>query len=376
MLLPALVFLALAAFIAAMLGIPLAGPAAGVHLALAAGAMPLIFAAMSHFIPVLTRTRAAPATLAGVPLLGVLGGMLAVVALGVPGTQWAQHGGALFAVIAASALLQWSRLRRAGMLGRPHPCLAWYEVALACLIAALLAILASATWPEQTVALRRLHLHLNTLGFIGMTALGTLAVLVPTVAGRADPEAATHLRRGLPWAAGGTVLVAVGAAWLPPLAALGAAVWAVPLARMGHAWLRCYRAELFTAHGAAPLLGAAFAGLVVSLLLGAAAVAVPTLNPLGTFVAGFLFPLVSGAATQLLPVWLRPGVQDAWHAALRERLGRHAGLRALLLILAGVLAGTGQTWGLWLGAATLAWFVAHVLATLLHAGIPHERHLS
>lgn len=376
MLLPALVFLALAAFLAAVLGIPLAGRAAGVHLALAAGAMPLIFAAMSHFIPVLTRTRAAPAALAGVPLLGATGGLLAVAAIGLPDTLWAQHAGALFALVAASALLIWSRLRRAGMLGRPHACLAWYEAALACLIVALLAILASAVWPAQTLALRRLHLHLNTLGFIGMTALGTLAVLLPTVIGRPDPEAATHLRRGLPWAAGGTVLVAAGAAWFAPLAALGAAAWAVPLARMGHAWQRRYRAELFAAHGAAPLLGAAFMGLVVSLLLGAAAVVVPTLNPLAAFVAGFLFPLVSGAATQLLPVWLRPGVQDAWHAALRGRLGRHAGLRALSFGLAGVLAGTGYAWALWLAAAALAWFLAHALGTLLHAGIPHERHPS
>ncbi|MEW5967190.1 MAG: hypothetical protein AB1720_09405 [Pseudomonadota bacterium] len=369
MLLPALVFLALAAFLAAVLGIPLAGRAAGAHLALAAGAMPLIFAAMSHFIPVLTRTRAAPAALAGVPLLGATGGALAVAAIGLPDALWAQHAGALFALVAASALLIWSRLRRAGMLGRPHACLAWYEAALACLIVALLAILASAVWPAQTLALRRLHLHLNTLGFIGMTALGTLAVLLPTVIGRPDPEAATHLRRGLPWAAGGTVLVAAGAAWFAPLAALGAAAWAVPLARMGHAWQRRYRAELFAAHGAAPLLGAAFMGLVVSLLLGAAAVVVPTLNPLAAFVAGFLFPLVSGAATQLLPVWLRPGVQDAWHAALRGRLGRHAGLRALSFGLAGVLAGTGYAWALWLAAAALAWFLAH-------AGIPHERHPS
>jgi hypothetical protein len=82
---------------------------------------------------------------------------------------------------------------------------------------------------------------------------------------------------------------------------------------------------------------------------------------------------VSGASSQLLPVWLRPGVQGDWHADLRSRLGRHAGLRALLFGLAGVLAGTGHAWGLGLGAATLAWFLAQALAALLHAGLPHER---
>ena len=43
------------------------------------------------------------------------------------------------------------------MLGRPHPGLAWYEAALACLVLALLAILASAIWPQQTIALMETH---------------------------------------------------------------------------------------------------------------------------------------------------------------------------------------------------------------------------
>ena len=62
--LPALVSLALAAFAAALLGLLHAGRAATLHLVLAVGAMPLIFGAMSHFIPVLTRSRTAPAGLA------------------------------------------------------------------------------------------------------------------------------------------------------------------------------------------------------------------------------------------------------------------------------------------------------------------------
>lgn len=120
---------------------------------LAVGATPLIFGAMSHFIPVLTRTRTATAGLLGIPVLALAGGALAV--------------------IAASALLVWHR--RAGMLGRPHPCLAWYETALACLVLALVAILASVFWPQQAMALRRLHLHLNTLGFVGLPHSAPLA---------------------------------------------------------------------------------------------------------------------------------------------------------------------------------------------------------
>ena len=160
--------------------------------------MPLIFGAMSHFIPVLTRTRIATSGLLGIPVVALAGGALAVAALSLPGLFWGRYAGALLALAAAGALLVWSRRRRAGMLGRPHPCLAWYDAALVCLVLALLAILASAIWPQQTIALHRLHLHLNTLGFVGLTAVSTLAVLLPTVAGRPDPQVGPRLRRDLP----------------------------------------------------------------------------------------------------------------------------------------------------------------------------------
>jgi hypothetical protein len=372
--LPALVSLALAAFAAALLGSLHAGRAATLHLVLAVGAMPLIFGAMSHFIPVLTRTRIAPAGLAGLPILALAGGILVVAALSLPGMAWARVAGAFLAAAAASALLAWSRRRRAGMLGRPHPGLAWYEAALACLVFALLAIFASAIWPQQWPALRRLHLHLNTLGFIGMTAFGTLAVLMPTVTGRSDQEAGQRLRRDLPWAVAGTVLVAGGAAWFAPLAGIGGALWAIPLVRLAAAWLRLYRAEIFALHGAAPLLTAALAGFFLSLLYGAAAIAPAALAPTSVYVVSFLLPLVSGAASQLLPVWLRPGVQDDWHARLRGDLGRYGGVRAVSFCIGGIVSGTGREWGQLLGALTLLWFMLQAGAALVRQkGSSHKR---
>jgi len=378
MALPALVFLALVAFAAALLWSPHAGRAAALHLILAVGAMPLIFGAMSHFIPVLTRTRNAAAGLVSLPVLALAGGALAVGALSLADLSWGRYAGALLAGAAASALLVWSRRRRAGMLGRPHPCLDWYETALACLVLALLAILASAIWPQQTIALHRLHLHLNTLGFVGLTAVSTLAVLLPTVAGRPDPQVGPRLRRDLPWAVAGTLLVAFGSAWIGPLAWIGGALWAVPLVRLGASWMRLYRAEILALHGAAPLLAAALAGLAVSLILGAMApMAVaewlrPT-EPALAFVSGFMLPLVSGAASQLLPVWLRPGVQNHWHAKLRDSLGRYGGVRAMLFCLAGIAAGLGQPWGLLLGAATLIWFLLQTGTALLRSRLFQER---
>ena len=367
MALPALVLVALTAFAAALLWSPYAGRAAALHLMLAVGAMPLIFGAMSHFIPVLTRTRSAEAGLAGVPVLGLAGGVLVVGALGFSGMTWGQHAGALLGIGAASALFAWSRRRRAMMLGPPHPCLAWYEAALACLVLALVAILLSAIWPQQTIALRRLHLHLNTLGFIGLTAVSTLAVLLPTVAGKPDAGAGPRLRRDLPFALGGTLLVAVGAAWFGVLAWLGAALWAVPLLRLGAGWLRLYRRQILAPHGAAPLLAAALAGFAISLLFGAAAAAWPGSTPTSAFVAGFLLPLVSGAASQLLPVWLRPGVQSDWHAGLRRSLGRYGGLRAMLFAISGIVAASGHEWGLLLAAAALLWFMLQTAVALARA---------
>jgi hypothetical protein len=330
---------------------------------------------------VLTRTRTAPSGLSGLPILALAGGALAVGALSLPGLFWGRYAGALLALAAAGALLAWSRHRRAAMLGRPHPCLAWYDAALACLVLALLAILASAIWPQQTIALYRLHLHLNTLGFVGLTAVSTLAVLLPTVAGRPDPQVGPRLARDLPWAIAGTLLVAAGAAWFGPLAWIGGALWAVPLLRLGASWLRLYRAEILALHGAAPLLAAALIGLTLSMVLGAmssipAAGAFRATEPALAFVSGFMLPLVSGAASQLLPVWLRPGMQSSWHAGLRGRLGRYGGVRAVLFCLGGIAAGTSHEWGLLLGAATLIWFLLQAGAALLQAFVIQKRNPS
>jgi hypothetical protein len=292
---------------------------------------------------------------------------MAVAAFSIPGMVWGWQAGAILAIAAAAALLAWSRRRRRVMVGRPHPCLAWYETALACLALALLAILAGAVWPQQFSALRRFHLHLNTLGFIGLTAVSTLAVLMPTVIGRPDPEAGQRLRRDLPWATAGTLLTAIGSAWLPLLAWLGGALWAMVLLRLGTTWLRLYRAEVLALHGPAPLLATALAGLALSLLTGAMRFTGGVLDPAAIFVAGFLLPLVSGAASQLLPVWLRPGVQTAWHAGLRRSLGRFGGIRAVLFFIGGMAAGMGMGWGLLLGAATLIWFLLQAAKALFQS---------
>ena len=336
-------------------------PAAHIHLALAAGVMPLILAAMSHFVPVLTRSATPAAGVQLIPLLALAAGALAVFSFIAP--NQAYYFAALLALAAVAAFAGWIVKRGRSALGNPHPCLYWYLAAIACLMLALAAVAAMALWPEQRLTLKRLHLHLNTLGFIGLTAVATLQVLLPTAVGRPDPQAATRLRQDLKWALGGTLLISIGAAWLAPLAWLGTLLWALPVLRLGRAWFALFRAEIRQLHGTAPSLAAALAGFTAALLLGilhAAGVLRPS-DSGHAFVLAFLFPLVTGAVSQLLPVWLKPGPQTAWHDRIRQRLQWSGGIRGLLFLGGGLLIAGGWRGGMILAVAALTLFLLQLI---------------
>ena len=51
---------------------------------------------------------------------------------------------------------------------------------------------------------------------------------------------------------------------------------------------------------------------------------------------------------------------------LRSRLGRYGGARAVLFCLGGIAGGMGREWGLFLGAATLLWFMLQAVAALMY----------
>ena len=202
------------------------------HVALGLGILPLILAAMSHFVPVLTRSRATlPHTLSLVPLLAWLAAVLLIGSLSgdLPGPA-PRHLAFLLAFSATAALLVWIELRRRHTVGQPHPGLYWYVAALLCLGLALLAVPLMNVWPAHYRALRLLHLHLNLLGFVGLTALGTLQVLLPTTLTQPDPQAAQRLRPGadLKFALAGTLLIALGAAIAPLLSLPGVALYLIP----------------------------------------------------------------------------------------------------------------------------------------------------
>lgn len=362
----ALVLTAVASFAAAVF-LPWTFPlpqATHIHLALAAGVMPLIFGAMTHFVPVLTRSKSPHAGIRLIPVLMLASGALAVFSFAT--ASRAYYFSALLALVASAIFFRWITRSTSSPLNKPHPCLYWYLAALACLMLALAAVAAMMLWPEQRPALKRLHLHLNTLGFIGLTAIATLQVLLPTAVGRFDPQAATRLRQDLKWALGGTLLIATGAAWFMPLSWLGAAMWVIPLMHMGKAWLALYANEIRCLHGAAPSLAAALAGFAAVLLLGTlhAGGILGSVNTAHAFILAFLFPLVTGAASQLLAVWARPGQQTAWHTQVRQKLEMADGLRGALFLVGGLMLGLGWRGGLLLAMAALIVFLVQLALTI------------
>lgn len=327
------------------------------HIALALGILPLILAAMTYFIPVLTRSgAAAPRWLPLLPFASWLGGLILIFGFsGLLQLGPASHGAFLLAAVAALALLLWSWQRGRKTVGRPHPGLNWYLAALICLLLALLAVPLMSVWPAQRLALRLFHMHLNMLGFVGLTAIGTLQVLLPTAAGKPDPQAAQRLHKDLPPTFGGVLLIALGAAWLPPLALVGGLLYLLAPLRMLRDWLGNCRQLLLSRDGAAPALAAAALGLLIALGLGLAhgSGLIAGRPAIAAFIIGFLLPLVSAAATQLLPVWLRPGPQRDWHKQVRSALGWLAGPRSLLMLAAGLAIALEWRSGLWLLLASL-----------------------
>ena len=322
------------------------------HVAFAVGAMPLIHAAIAYFVPVLTRGNAGGAISRWPPLLALGGGCLAVAAFvqGFSGRLIA--AGAILASLAAASLATWGLWRLRNMVGRRHPGMDWYLAALGFLVIALAAALLGVWLPGMQPPLRLFHLHANLLGFIGLTALGTVQVLLPTCIGKADDEAVTRLRTDLRWAVFGALLISIGASGILPrplaaassvVAALGGVCYGAVVLRLLNAWRVRFGSVLFAAHGTQASLFAATVGLFVVTCLGFAHGATGQGGRSGVvgFVVAFLLPLVSGAVAQLLPVWLRPGPQGEWHAFLRRRLSRYSAARAWTLVAAGLWLATG-----------------------------------
>lgn len=361
-----LIGLTLAVLAAFLIGLSLQRPPVMAlrHVLFAAGVLPLILGAMLYFVPVLTRSMPAHGGILSIPP--------AALALGI-GVVFALSGVAdLLPLLAGVALLlvcieiAWMLHRRARVLGAPHPGIDWYVYALMALVLALAMIVSRAFWPEHWAAARTVHLHLNLFGFLGLTAVGTLRVLLPTALGETDSEAAPFLRRQLPVAAFGALAIAGGAAFSTPLAILGALTWlwtAVQLLRA----LGKGRWRRLTWHSAATSLAAAASGWTLLLLAGLAHAlgAVPSAGLFAVLVCAFLLPLVTGATGHLLPVWRWPGRATAAQLRMRRRLTQFSAVRVGAFWVSAAAGLAGLDYAFLPAALALAAYLVQVLAAFV-----------
>lgn len=350
----------LGALAATFLAVP---PAPTFHIAFAAGALPLIFGAIIHFVPVLTRTATPGRPIRALPLAGQLAGVVTPLALAGLLPAWSLHAAASVVALAALVLTFWIGRRLRATLGAPHPGARWYGAALLCLFFAVSLVPVWLAKPELRAVLRLFHLHLNTLGFIGLAALGTLPVLLPTALGQPDTSVGQRLRVDLPSAAAGAVLVAAGAAVGVWLAVAGALLMTWVMLRNFSAWRRAFGMRPIVGDGATAPLAAASAGFVSLLLLGIAhgVGAIAARPALAAYVALFLLPLVTGALTQLLPVWRHPGRDTPQRRQLRQRLASGGRFRALLFLAGGILLALDMALGWRLTVLGLLLFAAGLM---------------
>jgi len=315
-------------------------PLAVAHLAFAVGIVPLIFAAMSHFIPVLTRTGSPSLTIARLPGMAQMAGLLAVLAMQGSIPRWLLSLAAAVDLVLAGILLNWMASRARATLGSPHPGWRWYALALGCLMMALLAILLIDIWPAYWKPLRLFHLHFNTIGLVGLAALGTLPVLMPTALGKPDPDAGSWLRRRLWLVAGGALIVATGAAVVWAFAVPGAALILVAALGLLGQWIRRFGLKVLISDGVSASLLTATLGLLMTMVAGVVHGAGMMLTRPGLLAwgVGFLLPLVSGALSQLLPVWRWPGPVIPERLEMRKILASNGRWRSgLWLVSAGAL---------------------------------------
>lgn len=338
----ALPFLALSAVLALAGALALwatgrASPQVLAHLAFVIGVLPLILAAMGYFVPVLTRSGSPPRGLLLSPLLALAGGLLLVLVLGGQAPRFLLHPAAASVLLGALGTGGWALRRVRGMIGKRHPGIDWYLAALLCLALAVALVPVFDALPADRALLRIAHLHANLLGFIGLTAIGTLQVLVPTCAGRPDPQAVHRLRAHRLPAFGGVLLIVLGSALSPALGAIGAALLAWTVLAMLGGFHRALGDAVWQRDAATASLFAATAGLLGLLVIGVAHAFgwVAGRALLAAFIVAFLLPLVTGAATHLLPLWRRPGRTTEWHLAWRRRLGWMSLPRAWMLVLGG-----------------------------------------
>lgn len=329
----------------ASVGLTLSGagsPAAAAHLLFAVGIVPLIFGAITHFVGVLTRTGEAAAGIRALPFVAQGAGLVVVAAMLSVLPRWSLHAAAVMELALCLTLLAWVIGRARACIGSPHPGWRWYAAALSCFALALMLVLLAALFPALYLPFRLAHLHLNTLGFIGCAAFGTLPLLLPTALAQADSSAAHWLRQAFLPMLAAVLLISIGAGLSirePSLAiaasGLGATIQAAVAFSLLWRWSQNFSARVLWRDGITASLVLAVIGYLG--LLGAGLAHGVALLPAGPSVlawaCGFLLPLVTGALSQLLPVWRWPGPRLPRNASLRASMARNGQWRALCFLV-------------------------------------------
>lgn len=300
-----------------------------IHLLLLGAATNAILIWSTHFTAAVLRAPT-PATRRpeAARLAALNAGILAVLVGGTTGPGWlgvagaTAVAGAVFAHLGALAV----RLRRA-LPARFSVTVHYYLAAGVALLVGIpvggwMLVVDDAARPRLLL----FHVHLNVLGWISLTVLGTLLTLWPTVLRTRMAEgAARAATRALPLAASGLALLGVGLlAWWPVVAVAGVALFAaavVVTAVPAVVAARQRPPSSFAAWSIAAGIGWLLVALVAdaATLLTAADPAVAHVDfdaVLVPLLVGFVAQVLLGALAYLLPVALGGGP-----AAVRERTG-------------------------------------------------------
>lgn len=207
-----------------------------IHLLLLGAASNAILVWGAHFTAAVLRVPAPTSRRGEAARLAVLNlGVVAVLAGGAAGAGWVGVAGAGAVFAAVAAHLWWLAARLRGALP------ARFSVTVRYYLAATTALLTGVpvgAWMlvADDAARPRLllfHAHVNLLGWVTLTVLGTLLTLWPTaLRTRMAGGAVTAVTSALPLAVTGLALLAVGLlAWWPVPAVGGVAVFAVAVLR-------------------------------------------------------------------------------------------------------------------------------------------------
>jgi hypothetical protein len=291
-----------------------------IHLLLLGAATNAIVVWSSHFANAVLRV-APPANRRGeaVRLALLNSGVVAVLVGGLGGADWhplaVGGSGVVFAAVLAHLAALGSRLRKA----LAPPLVVTVHYYLVATIALLVGIPAGA-WMllvDNRAPVLLFHAHVNVLGWITLTVLGTLLTLWPTVLRTRMADGAVRWAvRALPLAVAGLGMLGLGVlAWWPVVAAAGVVVFAaavivnaVPAVAAG--WRR--PPSSFAAWSIAAAVGWLLVALGVDAvtLVGAAdpAAAVAGFGSvLVPLLAGFVAQVLIGALAYLLPMVLGGG---------------------------------------------------------------------